>query len=251
MAQSGCPGRRGRYDERAGDGAGIGDLSTSGQHLPALRLRSLGSALATARGYRRHGDRALCGRHRGRLRARGRRPTLSRHDARAVGRVCADTASGEDPADHVRPLRSGATCQARARQTGNVRFPWLHSYLRTDPAGPVPNPSQKSAGPPMGEAAEIKDELRRRILQPIAEQGRWLKLVITGYYAYHAVPTNSRSLGAFRDHVIRLWGRTLRRRSQKHTLTWERMGKVADDWLPQPRILHPWPSIRFAVKHLR
>src|SRR5205823_11768636 len=58
MAQSGCPGRRGRYDERAGDGAGIGDLTTSGQHLPALRLRSLGSALATARGDRRHGDRA-------------------------------------------------------------------------------------------------------------------------------------------------------------------------------------------------
>src|SRR6195256_3473016 len=98
---------------------------------------------------------------------------------------------------------------------------------------------------------EIKDELRRRILQPIPEQGSWLKLVITGYYAYHAVPTNSRSLGAFRDHVIRLWGRTLRRRSQKHALTWERMGKVADDWLPQPRILHPWPSIRFAVKHPR
>jgi group II intron reverse transcriptase/maturase len=70
-----------------------------------------------------------------------------------LAEVCADTASGEDPADHVRPLRSGATCQARARQTGNVRFPWLHSYLRTDPAGPVPNPSQKSAGPPIGEAA--------------------------------------------------------------------------------------------------
>ena len=83
------------------------------------------------------------------------------------------------------------------------------------------------------------------MLQPIPEQGRWLKLV------NHAVPTNSRSLGAFRDHVVRLWGRTLRRRSQKHALTWERMGKVADDWLPQPRILHPWPSIRFAVKHPR
>src|SRR5215469_15693836 len=62
---------------------------------------------------------------------------------------------------------------------------------------------------------EIKDELRRRILQPISEQGRWLKLVLTGYYAYHAVPTNFRSLGVFRDHVVRLWGRTLRRRSQK------------------------------------
>src|SRR5882672_6329186 len=89
------------------------------------------------------------------------------------------------------------------------------------------------------------------MLQPISEQGRWLKLVITGYYAYHAVPTNSRSLGALRDHVVRLWGRTLRRRSQKRALTWERMGKVADEWLPQPRILHPWPSIRFAVKHPR
>jgi RNA-directed DNA polymerase len=98
---------------------------------------------------------------------------------------------------------------------------------------------------------EIKDELRRRMLQPIPKQGRWLKLVITGYYAYHAVPTNFRSLHTFRKHVIRLWARTLRRRSQKHALTWERMGKVADDWLPRPRILHPWPSVRFAVKHPR
>ena len=98
---------------------------------------------------------------------------------------------------------------------------------------------------------EIKDELRRRVLQPIPEQGRRLKLVITGYYAYHAVPTNFRSLHVFRKHVIRLWGRTLRRRSQKYALTWERMGTVADDWLPQPRILHPWPSIRFAVNHPR
>src|SRR5713226_2403316 len=52
MAQSGCPGRRGRYDQRAGDGAGIGDFTASGQRLPALRLRSLGGALATARGCR-------------------------------------------------------------------------------------------------------------------------------------------------------------------------------------------------------
>jgi len=50
-------------------------------------------------------------------------------------------------------LCSGATCQARARQTGNVRLPWLYTHLRTDPAGPVPNPPQKSAGPPMGKAA--------------------------------------------------------------------------------------------------
>lgn len=27
------------------------------------------------------------------------------------------------------------------------------------------------------------------------------------------------------------------------------MRKLADDWLPQPRILHLWPHDRFAVKH--
>lgn len=98
---------------------------------------------------------------------------------------------------------------------------------------------------------EIKNELRRRMHWPIPEQGRWLKQVLTGYYAYHAVPTNSRSLGAFRDHIIRLWAQTLRRRSQRHRLVWERMIRLANDWLPRPRILHPRPRIRFAVKHPR
>jgi RNA-directed DNA polymerase len=29
------------------------------------------------------------------------------------------------------------------------------------------------------------------------------------------------------------------------------MTKLADDWLPQPHILHPWPDVRFDVKHPR
>jgi RNA-directed DNA polymerase len=85
----------------------------------------------------------------------------------------------------------------------------------------------------------------------IPEQGRWLKAVVTGYLAYHAVPTNARALGAFRYHVIDLWRRTLRRRSQKDRLTWARMERIAAAWLPPPRILHPWPDERFAVKHPR
>ena len=39
---------------------------------------------------------------------------------------------------------------------------------------------------------EIKEELRRRMHQPIPEQGKWLRQVVTGYFAYHAVPTNGR-----------------------------------------------------------
>jgi group II intron reverse transcriptase/maturase len=98
---------------------------------------------------------------------------------------------------------------------------------------------------------EVKEVLRQRMHEPIPEQGKWLKLVVTGFYAYHAVPTNSRALGAFRDHVARIWWRTLRRRSQMARLGWDRMRKLANEWLPQPRILHPWPDQRFAVKHPR
>ncbi|MGK2924205.1 MAG: group II intron reverse transcriptase/maturase [Lysobacterales bacterium] len=98
---------------------------------------------------------------------------------------------------------------------------------------------------------EIKAQLRERMHDAIPEQGKWLKAVVTGYFAYHAVPTNSRALGAFRHHVTDLWRRTLRRRSQKDGMTWERIEKIAAHWLPPPRILHPWPDRRFAVKYPR
>ncbi|WP_420824093.1 group II intron reverse transcriptase/maturase, partial [Telmatospirillum siberiense] len=98
---------------------------------------------------------------------------------------------------------------------------------------------------------EVKEELRKRRHQPIPEQGRWLKQVVTGFFNYHAVPTNSQTLKAFRNHVVDLWRRTLRRRSQKDRTAWMRIVKLADDWLPKPRILHPWPNQRFAVKYPR
>jgi RNA-directed DNA polymerase len=98
---------------------------------------------------------------------------------------------------------------------------------------------------------EIKAQLRDRMHHAIPEQGRWLKAVVTGFFAYHAVPTNARALDAFRHHVTNLWRRTLRRRSQKTRMTWNRMTRLAAAWLPPPRILHPWPDQRFAVKHPR
>ena len=61
---------------------------------------------------------------------------------------------------------------------------------------------------------DIKEEMRRRMHLPIPEQGTWLAQVVTGFFNYHAAPTNHRSLRAFRDHVVNLWRRSLRRRSQ-------------------------------------
>ena len=99
--------------------------------------------------------------------------------------------------------------------------------------------------------AEIKDDLRKRMHEPIAEQGRWLRQVVSGYFAYHAVPTNARAIAAFRYDVKRLWLRTLRRRSQNDRMTWATLGPVAERWLPRARILHPWPNQRFVVTHPR
>lgn len=98
---------------------------------------------------------------------------------------------------------------------------------------------------------EIKDELRRRMHQPIPDQGRWLKQVMTGHFAYYAVPTNGQMLTAFRSVVAALWLKALRRRSQKDGCMWQHMGKLAATWLPKPRILHLWPEQRFAVTHSR
>jgi group II intron reverse transcriptase/maturase len=97
----------------------------------------------------------------------------------------------------------------------------------------------------------IKQELRRRMHWPIPAQGKWLKQVIRGYFNYHAVPTNNRALLGFRDEITRSWRSVLSRRSQRDSTGWERMRELADDWLPKPKILHPWPNQRFAVTHLR
>ncbi len=75
--------------------------------------------------------------------------------------------------------------------------------------------------------------------------------MVTGFFAYHAVPTNSRTLVVFHNQVANLWRRALRRRGSRDRTTWARMEKIANDWLPPPRILHPWPNQRFAVKHPR
>jgi RNA-directed DNA polymerase len=98
---------------------------------------------------------------------------------------------------------------------------------------------------------EIKETLRQHRHEPIDEQGQWLGTVIKGYFAYFAVPTNTYLLSAFRYHISMKWFRSLRRRSQRHRLKWERMSQLIDRFLPSPRVLHPWPDQRFGVTHSR
>ncbi len=95
--------------------------------------------------------------------------------------------------------------------------------------------------------AEVKGELRRRMHQSIPEQGAYLRSVIAGYYRYHGVPLNLQALVTFREAVTRLWHHSLRRRSQKHRLTWQRLARYTRRWFPPVRICHPYPWERLRV----
>ena len=98
---------------------------------------------------------------------------------------------------------------------------------------------------------EIKQQLQRRRHVPVAQTGEWLKSVVQGYYLYHAVPGYLDSLWTFRTRLTRLWRTQLLHRSQRHRCNWDRMARLAERWLPKPRVLHPWPTQRFAVSHSR
>ncbi len=93
----------------------------------------------------------------------------------------------------------------------------------------------------------VKTELRKRMHEPVAEVGQWLRSVVEGHNRYYGVPSNLPSLGSFRYHVGRYWYRTLRRRSQKTRLTWARMLRLFDLWLPWPKLHHPYPLRRLDV----
>jgi len=96
--------------------------------------------------------------------------------------------------------------------------------------------------------AEVKRELRRRMHDPVPEVGKWLGSVVQGHLRYYGVPLNSRALRQFRWRVTWLWHRTLNRRSEKGYVTWERMERYIDRWIPPVRIYHPYPIQRLGVR---
>jgi group II intron reverse transcriptase/maturase len=97
----------------------------------------------------------------------------------------------------------------------------------------------------------IKAELVRRKHDPSAQVGEWLTTVVQGYYQYHAVPGNLNPLHVFRHRLCRLWRAVLNRRSQRGPKPWKRLTPLLERWLPFPRVLHPYPQVRFAAMHPR
>ena len=97
----------------------------------------------------------------------------------------------------------------------------------------------------------IRDKLWKRRHEPAIELSRWLGSVVRGYLNYHAIPGNAYRIREFRDETVRHLLRALRRRSQKHRLTWKRYGPFVNRWVPSARIVHPYPNARFHAKYAR
>ena len=97
--------------------------------------------------------------------------------------------------------------------------------------------------------ARLKEETERRRHHRIAEQHAWLSRVLEGHYRYYGVPTNYRSLAQFQRAVVWMWYRSLQRRSQRgrwNHARWKEFERLFP--LPSPRIHHPWPEMRFALR---
>ena len=93
--------------------------------------------------------------------------------------------------------------------------------------------------------AKVKLQLIKMRHVPLGDVGRWLGRVVRGWQNYFAVPGNMRRLRQFGDEVSKLWYRQVQRRSQRSRWTWSRMRRLIRKYLPRPKIVHPYPEIRF------
>ena len=172
---------------------------------------------------------------------------------RAVCQVRLGTAPGENAADRIRALRRRAASETRRRPARDVRLSGFHAHQRQDPARRFHDPPQDvaeeipgQAGGPEGEAVA---ETPRR---PGAGRRVVAKRAIAAGVSTMRSPATIHACNNSATRSKSMWLRTLRRRSQRgRRLTWEKFAKLCKRWLPTPKILHPYPNVRFARQHPR
>jgi RNA-directed DNA polymerase len=158
--------------------------------------------------------------------------------------------------EKTRLLEFGRFAAVNRRQRGEKK-PETFTFLGfvhqcgTDPRGRFMVWRQTANKRMVAKLRQIKLTLRRRMHEPVPRIGAWLRSVLQGFYRYHAVPGNLRALSTFRHRLGQLWRNTLRHRSQRSHVSWERLGPLSARWLPAARVLHPYPSIRFDATHPR
>ncbi|MDI1450799.1 group II intron reverse transcriptase/maturase [Polyangium sp. 6x1] len=84
----------------------------------------------------------------------------------------------------------------------------------------------------------VKDWCKRYRHKSMREQQRSLSLKLRGHYGYFGIAGNSEAIGRFYQIVFRIWGKWLRRRSQRRG-TWDSLVEKMNRYpLPQPLLAH-------------
>jgi RNA-directed DNA polymerase len=158
--------------------------------------------------------------------------------------------------EKTRLIEFGRYAQANRRQRGEGKpetfaFLGFTHYCGASPKGHFVVGRRTVAKRMRAKLLLLKQELRRKMHEPVGAVGQWLKRVVEGYYRYHAVPGNLVVLGRFRDRLCMLWRQALQRRSQRRKRGWDRLRPIFERWILRPRTLHPYPDVRFDAKHPR
>jgi RNA-directed DNA polymerase len=212
-------------------------------------FRPLGRALATARSHGRHDHRALRRRHHRRLRARDRRPRF----LEAMRERLAEFALSLHP-DKTRLIEFGRRAAGERKSAGLAnRRPSTSSASPSSAAkraGQVPAQAEVPARPHAGEAQGIKEELRRRMHQPIPDR----EMAEAGRHRLLQLPRGADQQSALAPSATTSptsGGARSRRRSQKDRTTWERIEAAGRRLAPQTAHPSSLAKQRFAVKHPR
>lgn len=81
----------------------------------------------------------------------------------------------------------------------------------------------------------VVDWMKRSRGVPRMDQHRYLSAVLRGHYQYYGLTGNWRRVAAFYYRLTQAWCRWLRRRSQRHSLTWEQFADYLKRYpLPYP-----------------
>src|SRR5918994_2764652 len=223
----------------SGDTAGVGDQPGSGECLPSLYRRPLGSPVATAAGQIivcRYADDLVLGCQ---YEADGKKLLVALKDRLAH--------FGLSLHEGKTRLIAFGRFAAQRRQAAGLRRPETFDFLGfTHYCGETRSGrfmvKRKTQAKRMVRKLKIlREEMARRMHTPIREQHQWLCQVLRGHCQYYGVIFNYRALRVFKDCVVRLWRKTLSKRSQKGRMTWESFKKILTAFpLPEPVIHQAW-----------
>lgn len=83
----------------------------------------------------------------------------------------------------------------------------------------------------------LKEKLKKIMHRTLEEQAEAINTLLAGHFNYYGLPGNSRKLTALRTIALRLWRRSLTRRSQRGATGWERIREILKQFpLRQPRL---------------